>query len=645
MKNNNTFNAVILSISLFLSFSTCLFLFPAVYSADVFLNAVEKQFLLDNPVLRLSPDPDFLPIEAVDSDGQYIGIAADYMALIEKKSGIKFDVVTYPSWKQVYAEAQAANVDVLAAITPSDQRKEFLNFATPHIKLPGMIIVSDHTSGDVTLDDLKNMKVASPAGYIWFDLIGSGHPEIKLLEAKNLKAGLRDLSFGLIDAVIADPATVTQVIKEDGLSNLRIGGETGYFFNLAFATRKDWPILRDILDKYVNTITQEEHKEIVNKWIQFTETGLSTNTIIALGAGFTLVVLLALGFMLVNRLLRKQVAKQTKDINAANEELSSLNIDLEERVKERTKDLEKAYSALKKSQLKMIQSEKMAALGQMVGGVAHEINTPLGYAHSNVMLMGDFVEKVKYAENSFSQWVNLMSKGDSSEEEISAIFEEVQAAFADLNDDDGISECSELLNDTIYGLKQITDITQNLKDFSRLDQSEMTKANLNDNIKRTLKLMREQLKDHIHVNLELGDIPNVLCNPSKINQVLLNVITNSCHAIIKTGKKNGLIVIKSQLIDNRVHISVQDNGSGIPKETGRKIFDPFYTTKAPGEGTGLGLSITYNIIIKDHSGKINIQSKEGIGTKFSFSLSTEEDISDASNDAFNERDVASVAAV
>lgn len=637
MNKNNKFNAIVLTFFLFLTS----ILSSVVHAAEVQLNSSEKQFLLDNPVLRLSPDPDFLPIEAVNSDGQYIGMAADYMALIEKKAGIQFKVVTYPSWKEVYADAQVGNVDVLAAITPSEKRKEFLNFATPHIKLPGMIIVSDHTSGDVTLDDLKDMKVASPAGYIWFDLIGTDHPEIKLLEAKNLKAGLRDLSFGIIDAVIADPATVTQVIKDESLSNLRIGGETGYFFNLAFATRKDWPILRDILNKTVNTITEEEHQDIFNKWIQFSGTGLSTNLIIAISSGFALVLLLALGFMLVNRLLRKQVDKQTKDLNVANTELSTLNIGLEERVQERTTDLEKAYSALKKSQLKMVQSEKMAALGQMVAGVAHEINTPLGYAHSNVVMMSDFVEKVKYAETSFNQWVRAMSNEKSSEDEISSLFEEVNAAFEDLNEDDGINECSELVGDTIYGLEQITDITQNLKDFSRVDQSEMAKVNLNDNIKRTLKLVRDQLKDHIHVNLELGDIPDVYCNPSKINQVLLNVITNGCHAIIKSGCESGLIVIKSKCVDDKVTISIRDNGSGIPKEIGRKIFDPFYTTKAPGEGTGLGLSITYNIIIKDHNGKINIQSKEGSGTKFSFSLGTEK----MKNDEVNEQTAISVATI
>ena len=408
---------------------SAIFYSASVFSADIVLTPEEKQWLAENPVIRLSPDPDFAPIEAINEAGEYVGMAADYMELIQKKAGIDFTLVVYPSWKKVVEESKKQNIDVLAAITKSAQREEYLNFTTPHIKLPGMIIVSDRTSDSVTIEDLKNMKVASPAGYVWFDLIGADHPDIKLLEAKNLKEALRDLSFGVIDAVVADPATVTQVIKEEGLSNLRIGGDTGYFFNLAFAARKDWPILRDILQKSIVSISEEEHKAIFDHWIQFSgEKGISKNVLIGIGVSFAVLILLAIGFMLVNRLLRKQVAKQTEALNQANEQLLGVNVELENRVAERTKDLERAYSDLKRSQVKMVQSEKMAALGQMVAGVAHEINTPLGYAHSNVMILREFVEKVKQIDDSYAAWKVVMGDESADDDAVSSHFQAVDEA-------------------------------------------------------------------------------------------------------------------------------------------------------------------------------------------------------------------------
>jgi signal transduction histidine kinase len=608
----------------------CLFLLQGLvyssptFSAELVLTAEEKQWLADHPIIRLSPDPAFAPIEEVTENGKYVGMAADYMELIEKKTSFKFTVVTYPSWKQVVVETKARNVDVLAAVTQSPQRLEYLNFTTAHIRLPGMIIVSDRTLGTVSIDDLKSMRVASPAGYVWFDLIGYDHPEIKLLEASTLRQGLRDLSFGLLDAVVADPATVTQIIKEEGLGNLRIGGETGYFFDLAFAARKDWPILHSILEKSVQSITRQEHRSIFDRWIQFNAgVGVSRNLIAGLLVGLALFILLAITFMFVNRLLRIRVAKQTQQLNTANERLSRMNVDLEERVKTRTMDLEKAMLKLKKSQAKMVQSEKMAALGQMIAGIAHEINTPLGYARSNVVVMKDFVARVKLMNEIFDAWKDVMNEDSASEEMISVLFREVDHAIAELNQDGLIGECEELVTDTIYGLDQISEITLNLKDFSRLNQAEMAEVNLNDNIQRTLKLAKHLLKDNITLDLSLGEIPLIKCNPSKINQVLLNLITNACHAITVSAKEQGKLSIETSYDGDRVHVSIKDNGIGIPEKVGKKMFDPFYTTKEVGQGTGLGLSISYNIIVKEHKGKISVKTREGVGTRFIISLRTD----------------------
>jgi signal transduction histidine kinase len=597
-------------------------------SAQLVLGANEKQWLTEHPIIRLSPNPAFSPIEAVITDGEYVGIAADYLALIERKINFEFTVVGYPSWKQVIEQTKQKNVDVLAAVARSTQREAYLNFTTAHIKLPGMIIVSDRTSGAVTVNDLKNMKVAAPTGSVWFDLISNDHPDIKLLEAANLKQGLQDLSSGILDAVVADPATVTQVINEEGLSNLRIGGETGYFFNLAFAVRKDWPVLRDILDKSIQSISDEEHQVILDKWIKIKiETGISNDVIIGLAIGVFVLVVLIVGFIIMKVLLRIRMAQQTGELDEANARLAEINTELEQRLTEQNSELEKARVNLETSQVKMAQSEKMAALGQMIAGIANEINTPLGYSRSNVLIMQEFVARVRNIETTFTTWKNLVNDGLTSDSDISNKFDELNVIFSEMTENDEIEECDELATDTLYGLDQIAEITQNLKEFSRLDQAETADVNLNHNIERTLKLAKNLLKDHIIVELSLGQIPLIECNSSKINQVLLNLITNACHAINVSGKEIGKLAINSDFDGDRVNISIKDNGVGIAQDVGKKIFDPFYTTRGDDQGTGLGLSISNNIIVKEHGGKISVHTRENVGTKITISLSPQNGLS------------------
>ena len=317
------------------------------------------------------------------------------------------------------------------------------------------------------------------------------------------------------------------------------------------------------------------------------------------------------------------MAQQTLELNKANERLSRMNVDLEERVQKRTMDLEKAMLKLKKSQAKMVQSEKMAALGQMIAGIAQEINTPLGYARSNVMALKDFVSRVRFLDDIIDAWKAVKDDPSSSEEVITVLFREVDHAINDLNEDGLIAECEELAADTLYGLDQISEITCNLKDFSRLNQAEIAEVNINDNIQRTLKLAKNLLKDNIDVDLSLGEIPLIKCIPSKINQVLLNLITNARHAITASDKSRGKLSIETSYDGDRVHVSVRDNGVGIPKSVGKKMFDPFYTTREVGQGTGLGLSICYNIIVNEHKGKIRVKTREGVGTRFMISLCTD----------------------
>ena len=215
----------------------------------VSLTAAEQAWLAEHPKIRLAPDPDFPPIEFLDSAGRYQGIAADYAALIERKLGIQFSIVHLQSWDEVLEKAQRREIDMFGAASRSPQRDRYMDFTRPHIELPGVIIVRNDVEGELHLQDIQQRDVAVVSGYVWQDLVLNDYPDLRLHGVQDLKTGLKETSFGRVDALIANLATASWYIQREGITNLRVAGETGYFGRYSFATRKDWPELNRILQR------------------------------------------------------------------------------------------------------------------------------------------------------------------------------------------------------------------------------------------------------------------------------------------------------------------------------------------------------------------------------------------------------------
>ncbi|OQW96041.1 MAG: hypothetical protein BWK79_00225 [Beggiatoa sp. IS2] len=307
------------------------------------------------------------------------------------------------------------------------------------------------------------------------------------------------------------------------------------------------------------------------------------------------------------------MGQQVKKSFAALEEA---NATLEKRVQERTKELAGALQELRASQAQLIQSEKMASLGQMVAGVAHEINTPLGYIKSNVEMTKDLFTETENLVMTYDGLIDLLTSPEVTEEELGEQLTTVTELRESFREDDTFEGTKDLFKDIIYGLDQISELVLNLKDFSRLDQAKVADININDCIDSVLVIGHNVIKGRVDIDKQYGELPKVQCSPSHINQVFLNVITNAAQAI---EGHNGKIVIKTSFSDKLVKIVIQDNGKGIPADVLPKIFDPFFTTKPIGEGTGLGLSICYQII-QQHNGQIDVTSEPGKGTTFTISL-------------------------
>lgn len=289
---------------------------------------------------------------------------------------------------------------------------------------------------------------------------------------------------------------------------------------------------------------------------------------------------------------------------------------LRERVAASTRQLSEAFNQLKSSQAALVQNEKMASLGQMVAGVAHEINTPLGYVRNNVEMAQGVFGQVAEALRQYHSLGRMLVDDGADEQQLNAQLGKTAALSGEIVAAGLLDETAALFKDTLFGVDQIKDLVINLRNFSRLDQSRVAAVSLNDCLDQTLSIANNLIKGRVSVIRRYGELPLVSCSPSQINQVLLNLITNGVQAI---EHDQGKLLLKTEADGDWARISVQDNGKGIAPEHLQKIFDPFFTTKPVGHGTGLGLSISYQII-QAHGGSIQVVSKPGQGTKFLVSL-------------------------
>jgi signal transduction histidine kinase len=288
---------------------------------------------------------------------------------------------------------------------------------------------------------------------------------------------------------------------------------------------------------------------------------------------------------------------------------------MELQMREHSEELSDAYARLKSSQLALVQSEKMASLGQMVAGIAHEINTPLGYVQNNVTVGQELFGQVHAMMAGYGALVDSLLDGQATEEQISLQMGQVASMRAGTDAFAMLGEMQGLMADSLYGIAQISELVANLKNFSRMDAAATENTSLNDCIESALNIGRNVLKNRIEVVRELGDIPKITCSPSQLNQVFLNLFTNAAQAMADTGR----LSIRSWYEDGMVRVSVADTGNGIPPENLSRIFDPFFTTKPIGEGTGLGLAITHQIV-QQHGGEIHVTSRPGEGTRFDIRL-------------------------
>ena len=300
----------------------------------------------------------------------------------------------------------------------------------------------------------------------------------------------------------------------------------------------------------------------------------------------------------------------------AEEALRDSRDKLEERVSERTADLQLANATLltekarqevlirklEEAQSQLLQSEKMASIGQLAAGVAHEINNPIGFVNSNVVTLQHYAEGMLELLTAYERAENLLPQG--VREEVDQLKQEIDVAY--LRED-----MHNLLGESLDGLQRVKRIVQDLKDFSHVDESERQWADLEQGLESTLRVVWNELKYKAEVVKEYAGIPQIECMPFQLNQVFMNLLMNAAHAIEDAGR----IIVRTGQADGSIWVEVEDTGKGIKPEHLGRIFEPFFTTKPVGKGTGLGLSLSYGIVQK-HGGRIEVRSEVGKGSVF-----------------------------
>jgi len=349
-------------------------------------------------------------------------------------------------------------------------------------------------------------------------------------------------------------------------------------------------------------------------------------TLYALQIGSALEVIL-LSFALADKIniyKKEKEESQAAELYASQENsrlIREQNVNLERNVKERTYDLEttnknlnKTLTELKEAQSQLVEAEKMASLGQLTAGIAHEINNPINFVTSNVAPLRRDVDLLINVINNTESLALSDISFDEKQQQIEDYKEEIEFDFLKI-------EIDQLINGIHEGATRTADIVKGLKIFSRLDENDLKKADINECLQSTLTIANNLIGDKIQVIKNFADIPLIECYPGKLNQVFLNIISNAVFAIQEKFKNQagGCLKVTTDFNTDTLFIRIEDNGTGMSEAVKKKIYEPFFTTKDVGVGTGLGMSIVYNTI-KKHNGHINLDSAEGLGTTFTIEL-------------------------
>ena len=664
------------SLSLFFSLFIPVIAMAAPPEASLGLTDAEQQWLESHTTVKFTGDPNWLPYEAFDSKGNYIGIVSSHLNLIAESTGLVFEMSPSKTWTESTEKAKQGMVDVLSETDDSDL-KSHLNFTIPYISNPIVIAMHSRENYVESIANIQNRKIALIKDYGYTSKIRKKYSEINFLTVDDIQHGLISVSTGEIDALLCTLALCSYTISELGLNNVKITGKTEFDTKLALGVQKDLPILLSILNKAIEKITREQQQVILDSWIKNKLQKKTDYALVYKVAAISLALISV--FVIWNRRLSREVdlRKKTESELKSAEEVLRLshqrfllhrehsplaiiewNTDFE--FLDWNPAAQKIFGYTKEEVLGCHITEKILpeSARQAVDKIWDELltnkggtyslnenttkdgrvilcewhNTPLVDDDCNVIgvasLVEDITEQEKNEENlRQSQKMDALGKltGGVAHDFNNMLgvilgFTELLKDRVDQHDPKQIKYCNEIFN----AAERAKKLTSNLLAFSRKVPSSVEKTDINNMLNSMQHMLEKTLTHRIKLIFELKEnIWPVLIDRTRMEDAVLNICINAMHAMPEGGSivlnTSNVSLLDSDGCDVNVEpgdyvlLSIRDNGIGMTHDTQLKIFDPFFTTKG-AEGTGLGMSQVYGFV-QQSDASIQVSSELGKGTK------------------------------
>jgi signal transduction histidine kinase len=542
----------------------------------------ERAWIAEHPVIRVGVDPEFHPFEFMDEEGRHQGIAADYLALLGPRLGLRFEVVPGLSWSEAVERVEAREIDLLASVGRTEAREQFLTYTRPYTEFQRVIITRTDMPFLSGLADIEGLSVAvqtrsSHEGFL------REESSLEPIGCPTLEECVRMVSVGEVDAFVGNVASAAHWIRRMNLLNLKVAGPASHeLHTLHMAARSDWPELARILDKGLASVTAQDREAIMERWVVLHyEPKVDRRLLWSVLSVASFVILVLVLWIWSSRRQRERLEIARDEALAAeararraNSELQELKDGLEALVEQRTEELVAAERRFQEAQ-------KMEALGTLVGGIAHDFNNLLQGILGALFLVEDEVE------------------------------DEQNKRY--------------LREATTLG-KRGADLIRQLLAVARKSAGNKSTVDLRAMLAELAPILRTSLPPTIEFRKDAPvDAMLVYGNAALLQQVVLNLVNNARDAVL--GREQPRVRLSARLLaeddvlpdgldpGDYAVLEVEDNGPGIPDEVMQRIFEPFFTTKAKGRGTGLGLAMAFGAV-QDHGGAIDVRSGTDEGTTF-----------------------------